>query len=72
MGLHVQLCFNYAIRLTCAHSLILKCSYFRTEDSNDNVLSIPVGNATLDTEFLYEYGTRAAKLKAKEEPKTGQ
>ena len=45
---------------------ISQCSYFRTEDSNDNVLNIPVGNATLDTEFLYEYGVRTAKLTTKE------
>ena len=36
-------------------------SYFRTEESKDSVLTIPVGNVTADTELSYEYGVRNKK-----------
>lgn len=33
--------------------------YFRTEESQESVLVIPVGNVTAETELTYEYGARA-------------
>lgn len=33
-------------------------SYFRTEDTKESVLLIPVGNVTADAELTYEYGVR--------------
>ncbi|KAL5473515.1 hypothetical protein EMCRGX_G028006 [Ephydatia muelleri] len=49
-----------------AKIILHKKLYFRTEDSSDNILTVSVGNATLDTEFLYEYGARTVKAKAEE------
>ena len=34
------------------------CRYFRSEESGDSLLTIPVGNVTADTELTYEYGVR--------------
>ena len=36
----------------------LCCRYFRTEESKESVLVIPVGNVTAQTELTYEYGVR--------------
>ena len=35
--------------------------YFRTEETGDSMLIIPVGNVTADTELTYEYGVRTKK-----------
>lgn len=35
--------------------------YFRSEDSQESMLLIPVGNVTADTELTYEYGSRTKK-----------
>ena len=34
------------------------CRYFRTEESKESVLAIPVGSVTAKTELTYEYGVR--------------
>lgn len=35
--------------------------YFRSEDTGESLLTIPVGNVTADTELTYEYGVRTSK-----------
>lgn len=42
--------------------------YFRSEDSHESVLTIPVGNVTASTELSYEYGVRAKDAKTKPPP----
>jgi hypothetical protein len=39
------------------------CRYFRTEDVKGNVMCVPFGNVTADTEFSFVYGVK--KLKSK-------
>ena len=51
------------------HACILR--YFRTEETGDSVLIIPVGNVTADTELTYEYGVRTDK-KSPATPATDQ
>ena len=46
------------------HSL----SYFRTEETGESMLLIPVGNVTADTELSYEYGARTTKNQPKTTP----
>ena len=46
-------------------------SYFRTEESKDSVLTIPVGNVTADTELSYEYGVRNKKKEQTSPPTQG-
>ena len=41
--------------------MLFTCRYFRTEETGDSVLIIPVGNVTADTELTYEYGVRTDK-----------
>lgn len=43
-------------------------SYFRTEETAESMLLIPVGNVTADTELTYEYGTRTKKNQPKTNP----
>lgn len=38
--------------------ILYVCRYFRTEESKESVLVIPVGNVTAQTELTYEYGVR--------------
>jgi hypothetical protein len=45
--------------------------YFRSEETGDSVLIIPVGNVTADTELTYEYGVRTDK-KSPASPATDQ
>lgn len=45
--------------------------YFRTEESKESVLVIPVGNVTAQTELTYEYGVRR-KGRRQAEKKTGE
>ena len=45
------------------------CSYFRTEESKESVLMIPVGSVTAQTELTYEYGVRNKARTRKEEEK---
>ena len=40
-------------------------SYFRSEETKESVLVIPVGNVTADAELTYEYGVRSNPKKAK-------
>lgn len=48
--------------MTLMHTCMLfTCRYFRTEETGDSVLIIPVGNVTADTELTYEYGVRTDK-----------
>ena len=37
---------------------LCSCRYFRTEESKESVLVIPVGSVTAKTELTYEYGAR--------------
>ncbi len=37
------------------------CRYFRTEDVKGNVMCVPFGNVTADTEFSFEYGVKKLK-----------
>ena len=46
---------------TPSYNPILIHRYFRTEETGDSVLMIPVGNVTADTELTYEYGVRTEK-----------
>ena len=47
--------------------LFLPLSYFRTEESKESLLAIPVGNVTAQTELTYEYGVRRKGRKEKKE-----
>ena len=40
--------------------------YFRTEESKESLLTIPVGNVTATTELTYEYGVRSKKSRQKQ------
>lgn len=51
--------------------MVCHSSYFRTEESKDSVLTIPVGNVTADTELSYEYGVRNAKKEQATPPTQG-
>lgn len=43
---------------------LINCSrYFRTEDVKGNVMCVPFGNVTADTEFSFEYGVKKMKSK---------
>ncbi len=46
-------------------------SYFRSEDSQESMLLIPVGNVTADTELTYEYGSRTKKNRPSVKGSTG-
>ena len=46
---------TYVFIYTCVCVL---CRYFRTEESKESVLVIPVGSVTAKTEITYEYGVR--------------
>ena len=39
--------------------------YFRTEESQESVLTIPVGNVTAETELSYDYGVRSKRKKTR-------
>lgn len=45
------------------------CRYFRSEESQESLLTIPVGNVTADTELTYEYGVRSRKKRKSEKSK---
>lgn len=51
--------------------ILYVCRYFRTEESKESVLVIPVGNVTAQTELTYEYGVRR-KGGRHTEKKTGE
>ena len=68
MYMYVQ---RKCIHVHCRHAGC--CRYFRTEESKESVLVIPVGNVTAQTELTYEYGARktARKPSTKKPSKKG-
>ena len=78
--LEIKVIYTYVLRYKCIHLycydvnfilMVHHSSYFRTEESKDSVLTIPVGNVTADTELSYEYGVRNKKKEQTSPPTQG-